>query len=232
MQKTTLRGVCYNPASMIILASNSPRRKELLALTGWEFQVDSMAQDERQLPGEQPLPYVRRVAIDKASRSNTANADDVIVAADTIVLDGEEILGKPDSKDDAVRILQQLRGRNHQVLTSVVIRQPVRSLIQDEMCVSRVRMRKYSDAEIGEYVATGDPLDKAGAYAVQNKAFHPVTGFRGCFANVMGLPLCHLARLLAKLGMRAVQDIPSACQGHLQYHCKIHARILSGKIAG
>jgi septum formation protein len=228
----TLRRVCYNPASMIILASNSPRRKELLALTGWDFRVDSMAQDERQLPGEQPLQYVRRVAIDKASCSCAADADGVIVAADTIVLDGEGILGKPDSREDAVRILQRLRGRSHQVLTSVVIRQPKLSIIRDDLCVSSVRMRKYSDAELEEYVATGDPLDKAGAYAVQNRAFHPVTGFRGCFANVMGLPLCHLARSLATLGITAVVDIPSACQEHLQYHCKIHARILSGKNAG
>jgi septum formation protein len=93
-------------------------------------------------------------------------------------------------------------------------------------------MRPYSDEEIDVYVASGDPLDKAGAYAIQHADFHPVENFSGCYASVMGLPLCHLVRTLCKMGIAPPADVPAACQAHLQYTCPISAAILRGETIG
>jgi MAF protein len=226
------KSLCYNPENMILLASNSPRRKELLSLTGWDFRVITVDVDEGQKDGETPLQYVRRVAADKASRITNAKRDDLVITADTIVINGNEILGKPVSQADAAQILRLLRGREHQVVTSFMLNQSGKKRVEVDECCSQVRMRSYSEEEIAAYVASGDPMDKAGAYAVQNRIFHPVTDFRGCFANVMGLPLCHLARTLKKFGIIPMKNIPAACQAYLQYHCHIHAQILSGMNLG
>lgn len=217
---------------MILLASNSPRRKELLGLTGWDFRTIAVDVDEGQKVGEPPLEYVRRVAIDKTFRITNVQKGDLVITADTIVIDGDEILGKPVSQVDAVRILRLLRGREHKVVTSVVLSQPGVKRIETDECSSLVKMRSYSEKEIAMYVASGDPMDKAGAYAVQNRIFHPATNFRGCFANVMGMPLCHLTRALRKFGVEPGESIPAACQAYLQYHCHIHAQILGGMNLG
>ncbi len=226
------KSLCYNPENMILLASNSPRRKELLGLTGWDFRTIAVDIDEEQKDGEPPMDYVRRVALDKTSMITNVQRGDLVITADTIVIDGDEILGKPVSHADAIRILRQLRGREHKVVTSVVLSQPGGKRIEMEDCCSQVRMRFYSEKEIAMYVASGDPMDKAGAYAVQNPIFHPVTNFRGCFANVMGMPLCHLTRALRKFGVESDENIPAACQAYLQYHCNIHAQILGGMNLG
>jgi septum formation protein len=217
---------------MILLASNSPRRKELLALTGWEYRVISADVDEKLVAGEEPLAYVRRMAQEKSCQVIHVGKGDLLLTADTVVIDREDILGKPVSPADAVRILKRLRGHEHLVVTSLVVRQDNPQRVARDECHSKVCMREYDAEEIDAYVASGDPMDKAGAYAVQNRKFHPVTDFHGCFANVMGMPLCHLVRTLRAFGMEAGLDIPEACQRYLQYDCAISAQILSGRNLG
>lgn len=217
---------------MFLLASNSPRRKELLALTGLPFSTQPADIDESVLPAENPLDYVKRVSEAKAGKLSAESNKDVILAADTIVVDGTEILGKPATKDDARRMLIQLRGRVHFVHTSIVIVKPGEGRMERDLCSSRVEMRQYSNDEIQEYIDSGDPMDKAGAYAVQNRDFSPVVHFGGCFANVMGLPLCHLQRTLAKFSISPVKNVPTECQHYLMYDCPIHAKVLAGEQIG
>jgi len=129
-------------------------------------------------------------------------------------------------------MLRRLRGRTHQVYTAIAVLDPVSSRLLTGLCGSQVPMREYSDDEIEAYIASGDPLDKAGAYAIQNSAFQPVSDFRGCFANVMGLPLCHLTRTLKEFDIAPRQDVARACQTALQYECAIYPAVLRGEIAG
>ncbi len=149
-----------------MLASNSPRRKELLALFGWPFEVLPADIDESQKSGEPPIDYVRRLACEKA-QAIAATREGLILAADTIVVDGEELLGKPVDDADARRMLTQLRGRTHQVYTGIALIDTASGESVDSVCRTDVPMRAYSDSEIEAYIQTGDPLDKAGAYAIQ-----------------------------------------------------------------
>ena len=219
--------------TLILLASNSPRRRELIALGNWMFNVSVPDVDESQNPGEAPADYVRRLAETKAHAA-VANArpEHIIVAADTAVVDGSEILGKPRDIAVAVEMLQQLRGHTHQVYTglSVLSVRDGRSIT--EVCVTDVPMRNYSDDEINAYALTGDPLDKAGAYAIQHSRFQPVEKMNGCFASVMGLPLCHLTRALRKLDVTPNADIPNNCQTYLHYQCPVSRSILRGEQVG
>ncbi len=214
----------------LILASNSPRRKELLALFGWPFAVIPADIDERQHPDEPPVHYVRRLACEKAQAIAEAEQG-LIVAADTIVVDGDELLGKPLDADDARRMLKQLRGRTHQVYTGIALIDTEAGelrgdVCQAEVCRTDVPMRMYSDAEVEAYIASGDPLDKAGAYAIQHAGFHPVLGLAGCYASVMGLPLCHLAVALRQLGFEPPLALPDRCQATLDYGCPVFEAIL------
>ena len=211
----------------LVLASNSPRRKQLLALGGWVFRVEPALVDENPLPGEDCLGYVLRLAQSKAQAiAEHSPLGDIIIAADTTVVDGSQILGKPVDALEAESMLRQLRGRQHQVYTALaVVRRSDNFMIMD-WCVTDVPMRAYSDEEMRAYIATGDPLDKAGAYAIQHPDFKPVDGLQGCFANVMGLPLCHLVRTLARLGINADRDIPQACQKELQYSCSFFPLVI------
>jgi len=213
---------------MIILASNSPRRKELLTLLGLPFRACPAEIDESALPGETPRAYVLRLAEGKA-RAVTAQipADSLVIAADTTVADGLDILGKPEDERQAVEILTRLRGHLHQVYTAVAVLRATDGKLLLDACATDVPMRDYSQAEIAAYVATGDPLDKAGAYAIQHDGFHPVEHLEGCYANVVGLPLCHLTRLLRKLNVEPQADLPAACQATLQYKCPVFRDILS-----
>lgn len=214
----------------ILLASNSPRRRELLGWTGWSFILYPLEIDEQPLPGEEPRAYVLRLAEDKA-RSAAGRAElqpgTVILAADTIVADGSELLGKPANRAEAEAMLRSLRGRLHQVFTALALFDPRRGALLLDCCRADVPMRSYSDAEIQAYIESGDPLDKAGAYAIQHSGFHPVVDFRGCYACVVGLPLCHLARSLRKLGIEAPHPIPALCQANLGYDCPIYQKILA-----
>ena len=209
----------------LILASNSPRRRELISLFGWPFTVIPADIDESRKADESPVNYVRRLACEKA-QAIAARETGLVIAADTIVADGNELLGKPVDEDDARRMLGQLRGRTHQVYTGIAVINTETGESVDDVCRTDVPMRQYSDEEIEQYIATRDPMDKAGAYAIQHPGFHPVEGLAGCYASVMGLPLCHLMVGLRKLGFQPVADLPARCQAWLAYDCPVFSSIL------
>ena len=220
-----------NEKISLILASNSPRRQQLLALGGWSFSVLVADVDESQHPGEAPGDYVLRLAEMKARKSaEKADADKVIIAADTAVVDAGEILGKPVDKQDAVRMLKRLRGHTHQVYTGLALLRASDGYLQTDLTVTDVPMRAYSDGEIQAYVRSGDPLDKAGAYGIQHPGFQPVENLRGCFASVMGLPLCRLTYLLGQFGIVPQSSAVLRCQAVLQYDCQISSSILRGEL--
>ena len=217
----------------IILASNSPRRKQILSWSGIAFTVRPADVDETVLPDESPTDYVQRLAISKAHKtSGSAGFKDLLLAADTTVADGKEILGKPADNEEAHLMLEKLRGRVHFVHTAIVIYAPAVGRMEQELCTTRVRMRHYTDEEIENYVKSGDSLDKAGAYGIQNTEFHPVDQIKGCFASVMGLPLCHLERTLRRMGYGERTNIPYTCQDQLAYNSPIYQRVLKGEDIG
>ena len=212
---------------MLVLASNSPRRRRLLAFGGWNFKVVPADVNEDPRAGEPPVDYVTRLAREKAlAVAPEVSPDSIIVAADTTVVDaGErlagEILGKPADEAQAAEMLRRLRGRVHQVYTAIALLRVKDQALLSDWCRTDVRMRAYSEAEIADYVASGDPLDKAGGYAIQSGMFDPVEEIQGCYANVVGLPLCLLARLLRELGEPVPQDLPECCQGKDFEGCSI-----------
>ena len=231
----------------ILLASNSPRRQQLLSWTGWQFITCPAPVDETPFAGEKPDDYVRRLAESKGraalAQATQAGLGSFVLAADTIVVDGGELLGKPRHAAEATAMLVRLRGHVHQVLTALTVFAPPNRRLYADLCVANVPMRVYSDAEIARYVASRDPLDKAGAYAIQNPDFHPATDFNGCYACVVGLPLCHLLRTLlkagffssaltsvCKAGLDAPVDVPGACQANLEYLCPVTQKILNGEM--
>jgi MAF protein len=215
----------------LILASNSPRRQQLLALGGFRFSVLVADVDESQLPGETPGDYVLRLAEMKARKvAEKAGAEKVIVAADTAVVDAGEILGKPIDQQDAVRMLERLRGHTHQVYTGLALLRVSDGRLITDLTVTDVPMRAYSDEEIKAYVRTGDPLDKAGAYGIQHPGFQPVENLRGCFASVMGLPLCRLTRFLGEFGIHPESSASIYCQSVLQNDCQISGAVLRGEL--
>jgi septum formation protein len=211
----------------LILASNSPRRRQLIRLTGWDFVVSIADVDESPRENESPADYVLRLATTKA-RAINAKTDDIILAADTTVVDGSEILGKPQDDAEAVAMLTRLRGRMHQVYTGIALLRGGDDSLQTDLCVTDVPMRDYSDEEIRAYVASGDPFDKAGAYAIQHPEFSPVINISGCYASVMGLPLCHVVRLMRRMGVEPNSDVPVNCQKLLEYECPVFDSILNG----
>lgn len=222
-----------NGKANLILASNSPRRKQLFALGNWSFDVIVADVDESPENGEPPEEYVLRLAEQKAlAVARGAGPDRVVIGADTAVIDGREILGKPKDAADAGRMLRQLRGRAHQVYTGLAVHRPSDGKMLTELCVTAVPMRAYAEEEIRAYLATGDPLDKAGAYAIQHPQFHPVESMQGCYASVMGLPMCHLVRALGKLDIHPGMDVSMACQSLLNYECPVSSAILRGETAG
>lgn len=189
--------------------------------------------DETPLPGETPSDYVMRLAREKARACERETSfGGVILAADTTVADGDEILGKPVDAEDALRILRKLRGRTHVVHTAIVVGVPSRGLMEYELCSTEVKMRLYSDEDVAAYVQSGDPLDKAGAYAIQDPRFDPVQKISGCYASVMGLPLCHFERALRRLGFGARKGVPYRCMRELAYTCPIFKRVLAGEDVG
>jgi len=212
---------------VLILASNSPRRRQLLSLVQWAFEVAPADIDESQKPNEPPTDYVLRLAETKAREVAPFYPNCLVLAADTAVVDGNDILGKPAGPVEAVRVLQRLRGHTHQVLTAIALFKASDEIHpRVDLCTTAVPMRLYTDEEIDVYVATGDPLDKAGGYAIQNPGFHPVTALEGCYASVMGLPLCHLARSMRHFSLTPLVDVPSVCQAALSYDCPVYPAIL------
>mgnify|MGYP003417638469 FL=1 len=218
--KAVLESPSVTEKPLLILASNSPRRRQLLALAGWEFKVSAADVDESQRPHESPADYVLRLAEAKA-HTVRADADQIILAADTTVVDGQDILGKPKDGTEAIAMLKRLRGHTHQVYSGIVLHRLRDGLLLKDLCTTDVPMRDYSDAEILAYVQTGDPLDKAGAYAIQHPEFHPVASLEGCFASVMGLPMCHVILLLRKLNIQPNTDFFASCATLLEYQCPV-----------
>lgn len=216
-----------------LLASNSPRRRQLLSWTGWPFIVQPADIDETPLPGEKTEAYTLRLARGKAKAGAVGvPAGTLVLAADTTVADDQGLLGKPGSAEEARSMLRRLRGCTHRVITALAIYDPQTERLLDDTCTARVPMRAYSDEEIEAYVLSGDPLDKAGAYAIQHPGFHPVEHFSGCYACVVGLPLCHLVRTLRKLGIQPLRPVPATCQANLAYDCPVYPEILENDNAG
>lgn len=221
----------------LFLASNSPRRRELLSLGGWEYGILSSTVDETPLMGEDGMDYVTRLARCKAENAaNQAKVGGVIIAADTTVIGPRaqgknKIMGKPRDAAEAVEMLRSLRDQTYQVHTALAILDGRSGAKWSDICTTNVSMRSYSDQEIEDYVASGDPIDKAGAYAIQHAGFHPVEGLDGCFANVMGLPLCHLKRSIAHFGLTPQVDIPQACQAAIGYDCPVYHQILMQRVS-
>jgi septum formation protein len=180
----------------LILASNSPRRRELLALMGIPFAVLVADIDETRQRDESPSALARRLSLGKAQTIAQARPEALVIAADTLVVLDGDILGKPADEADAIRMLSRLRGRRHLVYSGLTVLSLAEQWSHTELAVTPVEMRHYTDDEILRYVASGDPLDKAGAYAIQSAGFDPVAATQGCDANVMGLPMCHLYRVL------------------------------------
>ncbi len=225
-----LESLSVTERPLLILGSNSPRRRQLLALTGWDFAVAAADVDESQHANESPVDYVLRLAETKARASAAASAhgDQIVLAADTTVVDAGEILGKPADAVEAATMLRRLRGHTHQVYTGIaLLRQPDGLLLKD-LCVTDVPMRDYSAEEIHAYVQTGDPLDKAGAYAIQHPDFQPVdiSSLDGCFASVMGLPVCHVIRLMREMDLQVDADFFRSCETLLEYQCPVSHSII------
>lgn len=183
----------YVARPKLLLASASPRRAEILRNVGWDFEALSVDIDESRRAGEDATSYVERVARAKAEAAAAQVQDSVVVGADTIVIIDGEILGKPRDTEDARRMLRLLQGRWHQVLTGVAVIDGKPSLVAHE--VTDVKFAQMTEDEINWYVATGEPMDKAGAYAIQGKGARFIEGIKGDYLNVVGLPL----RLLYKL---------------------------------
>jgi septum formation protein len=191
---------------MLVLASASPRRRELLAQVGYRFEVYPAHIPEDPLPGEDPVVYVTRLARQKAEAvfsdltaahpkpEENAQSPLVVLGADTTVTLDNAILGKPEDAADAARILRLLSGRTHRVITGVALVTAKRTEVAAE--VTAVRFLTLSDGDIAEYIATGEPMDKAGAYGIQGHAARWIPRIEGCYFNVMGLPLALVCSLL------------------------------------
>ncbi len=188
---------------MLILASSSPRRRELLTIAGLNFTVESADIDERVVPGETPAKYVQRLAVEKAQavldrhKGQDDAADPVLVlGADTTVVCEGEILGKPIDHTDARRMLEMLAGRTHQVLTGIAVVSAAG--VVSDVEITQVFFDLIDEDELVRYLASGEPLDKAGAYGIQGYAARWIPRIEGCFFNVMGLPLSRTMALLTK----------------------------------
>jgi MAF protein len=216
----------------VLLASQSPRRRELLSLLRVPFELTTSDVRETPRADETPPELVTRLSRAKArSAELDGRRRALVIACDTIVALGNEaaeaeILGKPRDPGEAEVMLRRLRGSSHVVYSGFTLWSPARGAATD-LVKTRLTMRDYSEAEIGAYVASGDPLDKAGAYAIQHGGFDPVEEIEGCYANVMGLPLCHLARRLRQWGVDAGTDVPAACQTHTGHPCRVYREIMS-----
>jgi septum formation protein len=180
-----------------ILASGSPRRAELLRSAGFEFDVEASNVDETPAPGEPPAEYTLRVARDKARHVAQSHAGAVVLAADTEVVLGRRILGKPADADDVRRMLRLLSGTVHEVLTAVVLIGPRGEAA--EVVTTRVWVAGLADEEIEWYAASGEPMDKAGAYAIQGLGARFIERIDGSWSGVVGLPLATVHRLLAEV---------------------------------
>jgi predicted house-cleaning NTP pyrophosphatase (Maf/HAM1 superfamily) len=192
------------------------------------------AQETSRLLGTPTRPGTLVIAADTAVIDRMGNkVESSIVVKGGAYLDSRDmqeiILGKPADDVEAELMLSRLRGRTHQVYTAVAVYDVCAGRLAGNLCVTDVPMRRYSKEEMLAYIATGDPLDKAGAYAIQHPGFNPVQNLQGCYANVMGLPLCHLTRSLREFDVHPGVDVPIACQESLGFNCQIFHQVLDVK---
>jgi septum formation protein len=185
----------------LILASASPRRSELLRNAGIAFEIDPAHIPEQPQPGEKPLEYAQRLARDKARSVYGRHPDALVLGADTVVVVDDHLLEKPANAEDASRMLRLLAGRAHQVITGVSLQG--RDLERTEAESTEVTFAAMSNQEIAEYIASAEPMDKAGAYGIQGMASRWVTRIEGCYFNVVGLPVARVYRMLRDLGGEA-----------------------------
>jgi septum formation protein len=217
----------------LLLASQSPRRRELLALLGLPFKVSAPHVTETLRTDESPTALAVRLSQAKAraayfqSLSSPGPDRAIIVACDTVVVHDGEALGKPHDAAEAISMLNRLRGRRHIVQSAITLLAQATDHVLTDVAETQVMMRSYTDAEVAAYVASRDPMDKAGAYAIQHSGFHPVVELQGCYANVMGLPLCHLTRCLHAWAIEPAHDAPTACQAHIGRACPVYKSILN-----
>jgi septum formation protein len=188
---------------MLVLASQSPRRRELLERAGIPFVVRPALIPEEYVAGESPVAHSVRLAREKAL-AVACSGGEIVLAADTVVAVGGEILGKPSDRDHAEWMLRLLSGREHEVVTGICLRTSQR-LIADK-ALTRVRFMKLSEEEIAEYASSGEPLDKAGAYAIQGRASRFIDRIEGCYFNVVGLPVALVCRHLKELSAFPAQE--------------------------
>lgn len=198
----------------LILASISPRRRELLQLSGIDCEIRPADLEEICQEGEPPEATALRLAREKARTVSSAlkGSDAWILAADTVVANGAAVLGKPRDREQAREFLLRLRGKEHRVITGVCLLTSPGGEEFTAMELTMVRMRKYSPVELESYLADGDGMDKAGAYAIQDPSFHPVESVRGCYTNVVGLPLCRVYDLLERAGCQPDRPLPVSCR--------------------
>ncbi len=187
----------------VILASQSPRRKELMGLFHIPFTVRVSDADETMAPNLSPAEAVAQVSRRKAE-AVSRQADDVVIAADTIVVLGSQILGKPRDEADASRMLHLLSGRDHQVMTGMTVLRGDQALVCTE--ITDIHFRPLSDREIDAYIRTGEPMDKAGSYGIQGGAALFADRMHGDYYNVMGLPVCRLGQLLRQIAPEIMEE--------------------------
>jgi MAF protein len=196
------------------MASISPRRRELLRQCGIDCEVRSANIEETRRAGEAPDAMALRLAREKAREAgrDLKGSEAWILAADTVVADGREVLGKPRDAAVAGEYLQRLRGREHKVITGVCLLHSPSGKEFTAVETTGVRMREYSAAEMETYLASGDGMDKAGAYAIQDPAFRPVESLAGCYTNVVGFPVCRVYDLLERTDWKPIRPLPEACR--------------------
>jgi septum formation protein len=185
----------------LILASASPRRKEILSQMGFDFQVIPAAINEVQFPKEKPVDYVCRMAQEKCESVAKKHSQSIILAADTIVILNDEILGKPAHKPEAIAMLQELSGKTHQVITAFAINAPFLESIITQHEITDVTFRELTSEEIRAYAQSGSPMDKAGAYGIQDLPFALVEKINGCYFNVMGFPATKFYKCWQKISL-------------------------------
>lgn len=187
----------------LVLASSSPRRAEILRQAGIRFDVHAPAVEENHGDGELPLELVRRLAAEKANAVAAGISEPaIVVAADTLVLMEGKVYGKPTTPAHAAEMFRHYSGREHEVLTGLAVLRLPEKTLRVEHETTRVTFAAMSEEEIADYIATGEPFDKAGAYAIQGIGGRYVTRIDGCYFNVMGLPLARLYRMLRELGWK------------------------------
>jgi septum formation protein len=198
----------------LILASQSPRRRALIALLGQQVRVVTAGVDEESVDVPDPRENVIRTALLKARAVAASHPNAVVIAADTTVAVDGNMLGKPVNAVEARHMLTRLRGRAHQVHTGLVLLQRAADRQTRSVSSTDVIMRDYSDEEIARYIESGDPFDKAGAYAIQHSGFSPVSRIRGCYSNVVGLALCQLQSALRGFGVTSEIAVAEAEQDY------------------